>query len=98
MADPTIHVAVLVLEIYIPAAQSLKEKRRVLKSLKDRVRGSFNVSVAEIGELEKWQRAMVGFSALSADKSHLNGTMNTLLDFAGEIGQFEIIGHDLQFL
>ena len=53
-------IAFLTLELHIEAAQSLKDKRQVLRSLKDRLRASFNVSVAELDPSPIWNRATIG--------------------------------------
>ncbi len=58
-------VATLTLEIRIEAAQSLKDKRQVLRSLKDRLRASFNVSVAELDPSNLWNLATIGVVAIS---------------------------------
>ncbi len=50
-------VGVLQVDVHLPRAHSLKEKRSVLNSLKDQLRGRFNVAVAEVDATEKWQRA-----------------------------------------
>ncbi|MCC7499749.1 MAG: DUF503 domain-containing protein [Bryobacterales bacterium] len=62
-------IGVLTLEIHIEAAHSLKEKRQVVKGLKDRLRRRFNVAVAEIGYQDSWQRALVGAVTVSGDHS-----------------------------
>ena len=53
-------VGLLTLEIHISEAQSLKDKRHVLRSLKDRLRAHFNVAVSELDHQEVWQRSRVG--------------------------------------
>ena len=53
-------VGLLTLELHIPDAQSLKDKRQVLRSLKDRLRRDFNVAVAELEHQDTWQRSVVG--------------------------------------
>lgn len=63
-------IGVLNLELRIPDAHSLKDKRHVVKSLKDRLRSKFNVSVAEIDYQDLWQRAMVSAVTVSADHGH----------------------------
>ena len=60
-------IGLLTLEIHIPDARSLKDKRQVLRSLKDRLRGHFNVAVAELDHQDVWQRALVGVVSLSND-------------------------------
>lgn len=61
-------IGVLTLELRIDHAHSLKDKRQVVKSLKDRLRQKFNVSVAEIDHQELWQRAVVAAVTVSADR------------------------------
>jgi uncharacterized protein YlxP (DUF503 family) len=60
-------IGVLTLEIHIEDAHSLKEKRHVVKSLKDRLRNRFNVAVAEIDYHDSWQRALVSAVTVSGD-------------------------------
>jgi uncharacterized protein YlxP (DUF503 family) len=57
-------VGLLRLEIHMPEAHSLKDKRQVLRSLKDRLRGRFNVAVAELEHQDLWQRATIGVVTL----------------------------------
>lgn len=71
-------IALLTLELHIEAAQSLKDKRRVLRSLKDRLRASFNVSVAELDPSSLWNRATVGVVAISASRDYLDGLMKNV--------------------
>jgi Uncharacterized protein conserved in bacteria len=60
-------VGVLQVELYIPGSGSLKAKRRVVRSLKDRIRANFNVSVSEVDAQDKWQRAVVGIACIGSD-------------------------------
>jgi uncharacterized protein YlxP (DUF503 family) len=71
-------IAFLTLELHIEAAQSLKDKRQVLRSLKDRLRASFNVSVAEIEASPVWNRATVGVAAISDSRDYLDGLMKNI--------------------
>ncbi len=61
-------IGVLTLEIHVEDSHSLKEKRHVVKSLKDRLRGRFNVSVAEIDFLDSWQNSVVAAVTVSNDR------------------------------
>jgi uncharacterized protein len=61
-------VGVLTFELRLEHSHSLKDKRQVVKSLKDRLRARFNVAVAEIGEQEMWQRAVVAAVTVSSDR------------------------------
>jgi len=66
-------VAHLTLEIRIEHAQSLKDRRQVVRSLKDQLRQGFNISVAEMDEAVTWQSATVGVVAISRSREYLHG-------------------------
>lgn len=67
--------------IRLPESGSLKEKRRVVKSLVERVRARFNVSIAEVDHLDVWQVAGIGFVCLSNSSRHVDETMQTIVRF-----------------
>ena len=92
------HVVLLTAALFIPASHSLKTKRRVLKSLKDRVRARFNVSVAEVGFQDKWQRAALGFSAVGSEKTSLDRLMQKILSLMEQIDEVQIIDQQWAFL
>jgi uncharacterized protein YlxP (DUF503 family) len=71
-------IATLTLELRIEAAQSLKDKRQVVRSIKDRLRGSFNVSVAEIDPSNLWNQATIGAVAISHSRDYLEGLMRNV--------------------
>jgi len=71
-------IAYLTLEIHIEAAHSLKDKRQVLRSVKDRLRNTFNVSVAEIDVTDLWQRATIGVVSISDSRDYLEGLMRNV--------------------
>lgn len=68
-------IAFLTLELSIEAAHSLKDKRQVVRSLKDRLRAQFNVSVAELEPSNLWNRATVGVVSISDSRDYLDGLM-----------------------
>ena len=68
-------VACLMLELRIEAARSLKDKRQVVRSVKDRLRAHFNVSVAELDAVNAWQRATIGVAGISDSRDYLKGLM-----------------------
>ena len=68
-------IAFLTLELHIEAAQSLKDRRQVVRSLKDRLRSSFNVAVAELDAAELWNRATIGVVSISNSRDYLDGLM-----------------------
>ena len=80
-------IGVLRVEIHMGECRSLKDKRRILRRIKDKLRNSFNVSVAEIGYLDKWQRAALGIVTISNDKKHLSESLDKIVNFIeGENG------------
>lgn len=83
-------IGLLTLEIHIPDAQSLKDKRQVLRSLKDRLRAHYNVAVAELEHQELWQRSKVGVVTISGDAKHLE---ESLAHIAAESER--VLGRDL---
>jgi uncharacterized protein len=71
-------VAQLTVELRIEHARSLKDRRQVVRSLKDQLRQGFNVSVAELDEAVTWQSATVGIVAISNSRDYLRGQMEEL--------------------
>jgi uncharacterized protein YlxP (DUF503 family) len=78
-------IAFLTLELRIEAAHSLKDKRQVLRSLKDKLRAGFNVSVAELDAADLWQRATVGVVSISGSRDYLRGLMEKVERSANRI-------------
>src|SRR6185437_10097717 len=74
-------IARLTLEIEIPHAQSLKDRRQVVRSLKDKLRHSFNLSIAELDDGIVWNRATLGVASISSSTSYLTGQIK-LIDAA----------------
>ena len=68
-------IAFLTLELHIEAAQSLKDRRQVVRSLKDKLRASFNIAVAELDASGLWNRATVGVVSISDSHDYLDGLM-----------------------
>ena len=69
-------IAHLTLELRIEAAASLKDKRQVVRSVKDKLRASFNVAVAELDQTNLWQRATIGVVSVSGSRDYLQGLMD----------------------
>jgi uncharacterized protein YlxP (DUF503 family) len=72
-------IALLSLELYLPLSQGLKDKRMVLRRLKDRL-GAFNVSVAEVAHQDLWQRAGLGVVTVASSDDMAEKTLNSVLD------------------
>ena len=84
-------VGMLQVELHLPRAHSLKDKRSVLKSLKDQLRGRFNVAVAELDSTEKWQRATLGISTLGDDRAYVDGLLNQVTEWVRATRLVELI-------
>jgi uncharacterized protein YlxP (DUF503 family) len=69
------------LSIYVPESHSLKEKRRVVKSITQRVRSRFDVAIAEVDDLELWQMATIGIVALSNSSQHADEVLQHVIAF-----------------
>jgi uncharacterized protein YlxP (DUF503 family) len=75
------------LEIEIPHAQSLKDRRQVVRSLKDRLRHAFNLAIAELDSGEVWNRATVGVAVISGSRNYLTGQLQEIDQAANRITQ-----------
>ena len=78
-------IAFLTVELRIEAAHSLKDKRQVVRSLKDRLRAGFNVSVAEIDPSNLWNQATIGVVSISDSRDYLDGLMKKVESAATRI-------------
>ena len=78
------NVGILQLELEIPAAHSLKEKRGVVKSLKERLRNRFNVSASEVGDQDVWNRALLGVACVALDARGARELLDGVVRFAEE--------------
>lgn len=70
-----------ILELHLPDVGSLKGKRHILKGLKDKVRGRFAVSIAEVDHHDSWQRATLAVACVSHDSRHANEVVDKVMDF-----------------
>ncbi len=84
-------IAMAEIEIMIYESQSLKEKRQILKSLISKVRNQFNVSIAEIGFMDVWQRAGLGLACVSNTTIHAQKQLDEILEYIEQDGRYEII-------
>lgn len=84
-------VALTALDLRIPLAGSLKEKRRVVRTIKDGLRQKFNVSVAEVGHHDLRQRVTLGVSAVGAEGYHLKKVMHEVERFVERRPEVEIL-------
>ncbi|HSW35126.1 MAG TPA: DUF503 domain-containing protein [Candidatus Limnocylindrales bacterium] len=86
-----IRVAVCVLELHIPMAGSLKAKRQVIKSLIQRLRNHFNISIAEVGNQDLWQRAELGVAAVCYNGAGADSIMERIFSYIEQENNVSII-------
>ena len=91
-------VGLLTLHLHIPHAHSLKDKRKVLRALKDRLRGRSNVSVAEIEFQEKWQRSVVGIVTISETEAHTQEVLERVEQEAAHQLGSDLTSSEIEFL
>ncbi len=91
-------VGVLQLALYIEASHSLKEKRGVLRRIKNRVRNEFNVSIAECGGQDLWQKAVLGICQVGTDQVYIDGGLRAVVRFIEKLHLAEVGEEAIEFL
>lgn len=93
-------VGVLRLVLHLPEPGSLKSKRHLVRSAIDRVKARYNVSIAEVGDNDLWQRSVLGVTAVGNDHSFVNETLDKVADFVAAMhgGQLLLTGRDMEIL
>ena len=91
-------VGILQIALMVREAHSLKEKRRVVKSLKDRLRQAFNISIAEVGSQDAWQAADLGVAFVGTDPRFVNQVLSQVMNKIEENPAVEVIDHQMEIL
>lgn len=84
-------MGVCTVELWIPESQSLKDKRQVLLSVKDRLRGKFNLSIAEVDGQDLWQKAVLGMACVANDGGHVEQVLEQALNLIKGIPTIEVV-------
>ncbi len=92
------HVGMLQVHCHVPDARSLKDKRRILRGLMDRVRAQFEVAAAEVDDQDVWQSAVLGFACVSNDTRHAATVMTKVLDWVRDCPAVTLVDHELETL
>jgi uncharacterized protein len=92
------HVGVLQLDLAIPEAFSLKDKRRVILSLKDRISNTHNVSVAEVDRMDEHQRCIMGIAMVSNDKRYVEGGLSKIIDMVRMNAGVNLLDYQIEML
>jgi uncharacterized protein YlxP (DUF503 family) len=91
-------VGLCTVELFIAGSQSLKDKRQVLHGLKDRLRGKFNLSIAEVDGQDLWQRAVLSMACVANDGSYVNQVLEQALNVIKSMPTVEVIRTQLELL
>lgn len=89
-------VGVLRVELSLPGSNSLKDKRRLLRSLLDRLHQSFNVSAAEIDHQDNWRKAEVAVSCVSNEAAHANSVLSKVLTLVERETEMVLTGVEME--
>jgi uncharacterized protein YlxP (DUF503 family) len=91
-------VGLCTVELFIPDGSSLKAKRQVLLSLKDRLRDKFNVSVAEVGEQDLWQKAVLGIACVANEGAYVNQVLDQAVNLIRSVPAVELVQSRIELL
>lgn len=86
-----VHICLLVVTLHIPCAASLKEKRKQVKSLRERLQAKFNASVAEIDAHDEWQSAVLGLTMISNDRRYLETQCSAIEQLVMDYRDIELV-------
>lgn len=91
-------VGICTVELFIPDSGSLKGKRQVIKSIKDRIRQNYNVSVAEIDGHDLWQKVILGIACVGVEKRYMNGVLDKIIDLLQGNHSVELLKYNIEFI
>ena len=91
-------VGLCTVELFIPGSQSLKDKRQVLLSLKDRLRAQFNLSVAEVDGQDLWQKAVLGLVCVANEGRFVNQVCDQALNMIRSVSAVEVVQSRIELL
>ena len=91
-------IGTAIVDLYIPGTNSLKDKRRVVRSILDRIRSRYNVSAAEVGNQDKWQRLTVGLAWVSNEGGHACRSLQGVIHFLERLPEAEVIDYSVQLI
>lgn len=91
-------VGAALVELHVHGSQSLKQKRGVVRSIVQRVRNRFNMSVAEVGGQDTWQRVSLGLAVAGSDETTLRRQLEKALSFIEDLHLAEVLGSEVEIL
>ena len=91
-------IAILRISLLVPGSRSLKDRRQAVKSLKERLRGRFDIACAEVGDIESWNRAVLGISYVANEKQLLVEIADEISRYSQNDPNVQVSGFDRDFL
>lgn len=91
-------VGTMKIELHVHDNRSLKGKRKIVKSMVNKVKHRYNVAIAEIGSNDKWQKIELGVSAVGNDRRHIDSSLSNVLDFIESLFLAEIVDSRIEIL
>jgi len=91
-------VGTMIIELNLHENCSLKGKRKIVKSMVDKVKHKFNVAIAEIGSNDKWQKIELGISTVGNDRRHIDSSLANVLSFLDSLYLAEIVDSKIEIL
>ena len=91
-------VGLCTVELFIPDGHSLKEKRQVLQSLNTRLRDKFNLSVAEVGDQDLWQKAILGMACVANESAHVNQVLDQAVNLIQSVPAIQLLRSRIELL
>ena len=90
-------VGLLKLELYLPACRSLKEKRRIVKSIVDKLKSkNMNLSISEIGSLDKWKKSELAIVVVSNETMFIRSVLDKTIHFLNENGSYQVLSTSVE--
>ena len=87
------------LQLHIPENQSLKEKRRIVKSIITKLRNQYNISIAEVDDHDLWQLTTLGISCVSNNGQHIDETITKVINFISQnYPELEIVSQEIEII
>jgi uncharacterized protein YlxP (DUF503 family) len=91
-------VGYCVIKLALFGNRSLKGKRKVLKSIKDRVKGKFNISVSEVGNQDVWQTMLIGVATIGPDSAYIDSLLNQVVNFIDRMGLAHLSSYKIRLI
>ncbi|MFP4016652.1 MAG: DUF503 domain-containing protein [Halanaerobiales bacterium] len=90
-------IGAMKVELYIPAAASLKDKRNIIKSIMEQCRNKFNVSISEIDKLDLWKNSVIGLGSVSNDSKMIEKIFQGIIKYIDTVNEVELTDYTIDY-